>query len=385
MLNRIRLPLYLSRPQYPVEKDVYPKSNGEQVTLSATVKKTYQVRTNYMPEKWHERLHTALLHDTVNIEGEKYAGGIKLEKMDEIDWQEFLDYPIAPVNGVISVDPFFAVNSNCQSCDEFTQVVTEDDDAGDVEEGETYELEVLDNDTVFCNPATYEIVSFDSDYLQDVSIDENGLLAFTVKEDLVAINGLAGIKYRVTCGNGQYDEADVYMNVQGTLEGCLAPSGITHDTGDDFPTVDHVSWTAPSPAPANGYIWELYTADNLVTPIDTGTTTGLFADITLPDQSVQYVVMIQSDCDGTTSNKIQSAITSPHNRDANCGLYAVMFDDGTGNTSNNTIVTYLDCNSQYQSLLVYNQTSALICALQTGSGTPVSIIGATTVHYGSLC
>lgn len=385
MLNRIRLPLYLSKPQFPIEKKVYPKSDGSQVTLSAVVRKTYSLMTDYMPEKWHERLHTALLHDTVNIEGEKYAGGVKLEKMDEIEWQNLLDYPLAPVNGVVQVDPFFAVNSNCQTCDELTQVVAEDDNAGDVDEGQTYEVDVTENDSIFCIPATFEIMSFDADYLENVSIDGNGLVTFTVKEDLVAINGLAAIKYRVTCGNGQYDEADVYVNVLGTLEGCLAPTNLQYNFSTPFPTVATVFWDAPSPAPANGYIWELYTADNLVTPIDSGTTPNADVAITLPDQGVQYVVMIQSDCDGTTSNKVQLAITSPVNNSNNCADYGLYYNDGTADTTNTTYVTYIDCNSEYQTLLMYNLTSATICALQHATADPVYIVGATNVIYGGPC
>jgi hypothetical protein len=214
---------------------VYTKSNGDTVTLSASIKKTYALKTGWMPEPWHERLKTALLHDTVNIEGDKYAGGVKLEKMDEIDWLDFLDYPTAPVNGVVSVDPFFAVNANCQTCDEFTQVNLTDDNAGDVDEGETVDIDVTTNDDIFCQPATFSITSFNSDYLQDVSIDQDGNVTFTVKEDVVAINNLAGIKYRVTCANGQYDEADVYMNVLGTIEGCLAPTDLSSSFGETFP------------------------------------------------------------------------------------------------------------------------------------------------------
>jgi hypothetical protein len=384
-LNRIRLPLYLLKPQFPEEKTVYSKSNGETVTLSASVKKTYALKTDWMPEKWHERLKVALLHDTVNIEGDKYAGGVRLEKMDEIEWQDFLDYPTAPVNGVVSVDPFFAINSNCKSCDEVVQIVTEDDDAGDVDEGETYEVDTAENDTLNCFPVTYEIVSFNSDYLENVSIDDQGVITFTVKEDLVAINGLSAIRYKASCENGNYDEADVYVNVLGTVEGCLAPTGLNYEFGEDFPTVATVSWLAPDPAPVNGYIWELYTADNLVTPIDTGTSVGLSADITLPDQGAQYVVMAQSDCDGTTSNKVQISITSPVNNTNNCAIYGLFYNDGTGIMTNTTYVSYIDCNNQLQTLLMYNLTNANICALQHATADPVYIVGATNVFYGGPC
>lgn len=386
MLNRIRLPLYLSKPQFPIEKRDYSKSDGTRVTLSAKVGKTYALMTDYMPEKWHERLHTALLHDTVNIEGEKYAGGVKLEKMDEIDWQNFLDYPIAPVNGVVSVDPFFAVNSNCQTCDELTQVVAEDDDAGDVEEAETYEVDVTDNDDIFCVPATFEVISFNADYLEDVSIDENGLLTFTVKEDVVAINGLAGIKYRVTCGNGQYDEADVYMNVQGTLEGCLAPSNIQFEFDGEFPSTVTVTWDAPSPAPAEGYVWELYHPDNLGAQIYTGGGMELSAEIPMEEQATNYLFQVRSNCgEGVFSNWIQQRIMSPVNGDT-CGEYGVQWYTSSPNTSLTTLVSYIDCNSQPQTVLIYNLAPLVyICALQTGPNNPIQITGANNIQYQGTC
>lgn len=383
--NRIRLPLYLSKPQFPETKEVYTKSNGATVTLSASIKKTYALKTGYMPEQWHERLKTALLHDTVNIEGDKYAGGVKLEKMDEIDWLDFLDYPTAPVNGTVSVDPFFAVNANCQTCTEFSQLDLTDDNAGDVDEGETVNLDVSANDDIFCQPATFSITSFDSNYLEDVSIDQNGNITFTVKEDVVAINNLAGIKYRVTCANGQYDEADVYMNVQGTIEGCLAPTGLSVAYGATYPTVVTISWVAPDPVPAIGYNWFLYTADNLITPVDSGTSATTSADITLPDQGVNYVVMVQSDCDGTTSNLVQIGFTSPVNESEVCGQYSVTYNDGTGNPLNRTQFTYINCSNGEVNYIIFNMTTVLICALQTEPGVPVMIVGATNSEYLGEC
>jgi hypothetical protein len=366
---------------------VYTKSNGDTVTLSASIKKTYALKTGWMPEPWHERLKTALLHDTVNIEGDKYAGGVKLEKMDEIDWLDFLDYPTAPVNGVVSVDPFFAVNANCQTCDEFTQVNLTDDNAGDVDEGETVDIDVTTNDDIFCQPATFSITSFNSDYLEDVSIDQDGNITFTVKEDVVAINNLAGIKYRVTCANGQYDEADVYMNILGTIEGCLAPTDLSSSFGETFPTINTVSWVAPDPVPGNGYKWFLYTAGNLVTPVDSGTSAGLSADITLPDQGVNYVVMVQSDCDGAdlVSNLVSISFTSPVNESEVCGQYSVTYNDGTGNPLNRTEFTYINCSNGEVNYLIFNLTTVLICALQTEPGVPVMIIGATNSTYLGEC
>lgn len=73
--NRFRLPLELRSPQFIDDQEKFIKANGEIVTLSAIVRKQYDVRTDYMPEKWHERLKIALAHDSVNIEDTRYFGG----------------------------------------------------------------------------------------------------------------------------------------------------------------------------------------------------------------------------------------------------------------------------------------------------------------------
>jgi hypothetical protein len=70
-LNRFRLPLKITRAQFPIAREVFTKSNGETVVLSAVISKTYQGETDFLPEKLHERIVVALSHDTVNIEGEK--------------------------------------------------------------------------------------------------------------------------------------------------------------------------------------------------------------------------------------------------------------------------------------------------------------------------
>ncbi len=376
-LNRIRLPLYLSKPQFPETKEVYTKSNGETKTLSASIKKTYALKTDWMPEPWHERLKVALLHDDVNIEGDKYAGGVKLEKMDEIDWQDFLDYPTAPVNGVVSVDPFFAVNSNCQTCEEFTQVELVDDDKGDVDEGTGYSIDVTENDTILCQPVTFEIVSFNSDYLENVSISVTGVISFEVKSDLVAVNGLNAIKYRATCANDQYDEADVYMNVLGTVEGCLAPTGLAYNSIETF------TWVAPSPAP-DSYEWALYTPDNLVTPIDSGNVAGVTVDVTLPDPATQYVFMVRSVCGEGFSNYVQISLTSPI-QSGSCGWYIVGYTDVDRPGDAYSYVSYMDCSSTIVNIQVFNFTTVNICALQTFPAAPVQITGATSVTYNDLC
>src|ERR1700749_4669286 len=93
--NRIRLPFKLHKPQFLEDANRYRKANGVTVTLSVVVRKVYEGLTDSIPEKLHERLKIALVHDSVQVEGDKYVGVITQEGDYQIEWQDFLSYPLA--------------------------------------------------------------------------------------------------------------------------------------------------------------------------------------------------------------------------------------------------------------------------------------------------
>src|SRR5687768_3265995 len=93
--NRVRLPIKLHKPQFVEESDKYRKANGASVVLSVVIRKIYEGQTDSLPEKLHERLKIALRHDTVIIEGDKYAGAIVQDGSYDIEWIDFLSKPIA--------------------------------------------------------------------------------------------------------------------------------------------------------------------------------------------------------------------------------------------------------------------------------------------------
>ncbi len=96
-------------------------------------------------------------------------GAISQEGDYQIEWPDFLTYPLGQATFKANVTPFNATNSNCTTCDEFTQVVTEDDDIGTISEGASESVAVLDNDAICCYPVTLTIVSINSDLVQSAS------------------------------------------------------------------------------------------------------------------------------------------------------------------------------------------------------------------------
>lgn len=151
--NRIRLPFYLRAPQWPATSNVFRRADGSLKVLSAVVRKTYEGETDYMPEAWHERLRIALMHDNVQIEGQKLVGKVALEGEGyEVEWQRFQDYPTAKANFTIQVGDYNFSNDNCQTCEEAMQLSLTDDSAGARDEGDSFDVNVAANDTVFLQP-----------------------------------------------------------------------------------------------------------------------------------------------------------------------------------------------------------------------------------------
>ncbi len=384
--NRVRLPLNIDRPQYAATREVYTKADGTTKTLSAVLKKTYQGKTDWMPEKWHERLMVALNHDSVVIEGEKYLGGVALDGDSTyiIDWDEIFRTQIAGAKFQVLVTPFDNSNANCMTCDQANQVVLVDDDMpSDLNENTDYSIDVIQNDSICCYPVVFTITSFNSDYLSSCTIDVNGTAHFHTKSGLVEINGLKLFTYRATCSSGGYDEADVFGNINGTVPGCLAPTDLTENSLTQ--TSIEMVWTPPSPAPDH-YFWQLLSSPGGVV-LQSGDSATNFVDITGMTASTAYTFQVRSQCDGTdsdgtASNWIQFPFVTAAAATNTCGEYRIFYygTDPTGH------VTYLNCFGTYSTRSIIKLTNENICALQSSPGVFTDISGASiSITYVGPC
>lgn len=115
--NSIRLPVYVSRPQFPGEEKGYQKSTGEFIKLSERINKEWEFKTDWMPEEWHQYLRMALSCDNVYITNE-FANltNERIYKKEEydIEWDEDRDFYLA--KGKCKVFKTLlskSVNSNC--------------------------------------------------------------------------------------------------------------------------------------------------------------------------------------------------------------------------------------------------------------------------------
>lgn len=387
--NRIRLPLQLHSPQFPEERQVFRKANGQSKTLSVVVRKTYECETDYMPEKWHQRLKIALAHDNITIEGERYLGGIVQEGDYNIDWIDSpLRYPTAKAGVKVQVTPFDATNANCQTCDDMSQVVTRDDQAtglygADLQEDADYTINAADNDSICCYPAVFSLISFNSDYLTAASINPaTGVISIHTGTGLTSATGIILATYRATCPDGGYDEADVIANINGSISGCLAPTDVNF-TGV-LPTKATANWTETDPGA--DYYWELYEgAGPIGSPVQTGSTTGNNLLIIGLTELTDYYFQIRTVCYGSNSNFVSGTFSTPSS-ETSCGSYSLTNTAPLGNPSI-FYNGYVDCAGIKQVVPIPRGATRFICALENSPGDPYEIDGDPNiiVSYAGPC
>ncbi len=389
-VNRIRLPFQLTRPQFQEERDVFRKSNGAIKVLSSVIRKRYEGETDLWPEKLHERFKIALSHDNVTVEGEKYIGGVVQDGDYTINWPDFLDYPRGKAQFFAFATPFDASNSNCGSCEDFTQVVAEDDIIpGFVVESQNLVVDVLANDSVCCEPVEITIITANTDYVLGISVNGlNNNIGMTMKDSFISQNNVVLATYRVQCENGQYDEARIIANMQGSEEACLSPVNLTQLV--EGSTTSTIAWDGPDPAPACGYVWRLYLASDPGSPVQSGTTSSETLELDDLVPSTAYRIEIQSDCcDESLSNVVDlSFSTSPEEPSSNCGRYRLFMDDGTGDPSHFSAFQHYNCfTGDVDQGVIYNMTFTFVCVLQNSPGDPVGLFvgGSVDVTYMGLC
>lgn len=385
-VNRFRLPFKITRPQFQEARDIFSKANGVTVVLNSVIRKRYEGETDHWPEKLHERFKIALSHDNVTIEGEKYMGGVVQDGDYTINWTDFLDYPLAKGQFFVFVTPFEASNSNCGACEDFIQVVANDDIVpGVMIEGQGLQMNVLANDDVCCDPVEIFIVSYNTDYVAGASINlDNNFVGFTMKEEFASQAGVILVTYRVQCANGQYDEANIIADVVGSVEPPCESAVNINIAATDVDAVA-VDWDAPTNPPANGYEWELYEAADLGVAVQTGTTTDTEVSIGGLTPGTAYRFYLRSACaeDSFSDWQYIEFSTQAEDQPPICGRYRVTNPVIAGLTS----FQYMDCNGTTQTVPMGGAGNREVCMLQNSPGSPVYFQGNSfmTLTYLGTC
>jgi hypothetical protein len=382
--NRVRIPFYLTRPQYPREANVFRRADGSTKVQSVIIRKVFEGETDNLPKEIHERFIIALSHDDVTIEGKYLSTGVSLEGDYDIDWNKFLSYPLAKAAFKVQVTPFNYSNDNCQTCEEASQVICEDDDIGTLDEDETVSVPVLENDSICCKPVTISLVTYNSDFLDSCVVSGSEIVIHT-KPFLPNANSVLLVTYRAQCPNGSYDEANIIANINGTdpTPVCLAPTNPIWDGSPSDTTADF-SWDPPSPLPDCGYHWEVRTAlGSLLASGDVSVTNVTVTGLPSNESNLRFFV--RSNCCSLDSNFAGPIIFSlpPPSGTETCGSYELSNTD----PADFHIGNYVDCNGDQQFVNIAPFHSRIICALQSSPGNPVdlSVDFEINITYLGLC
>lgn len=391
--NRIRLPFYISKPQILTTRKVFTKANGSTKTTTVILKKVYDGIVDWIPKEIHERLKIALSHDSINIESRHYVGGVYEDGDYQVAWSDFLDYPIGPASFKVAVTPYDFSNFNCQTCEEALQLSLQDDIITgayeSIDEGDTVTYNIFSNDSICCFPVVAQVMTTDPDYVETATIDPStGLITIKIKDITPNGNNINLLTYRVTCPNGQYDEADVFANISGTdpVVPCSAPNFLDAGAITEDEATPNWGWTLGAPANVDTFDYILAKADNPALAIDSGNTSEFSRhyDDTLLDPGTCYIFSVRSVCDDLSTSDWININFCTNVSDTHCGQYSVYWSDGTGGTDFR-LITYRDCANNVHDLSITNNQMRIICALEYSPGDPVEILGATEVAYLGPC
>lgn len=360
-------------------------ADGSTKVQSIVIRKTYEGVTDQLPEWVHQRLIIALGHDIVRVEGLRYFGNVSLESDYDIEWEEFMDKPIAPAKFKVQVTPFDATNANCQSCEEATQVALVDDVFDEaLEENQEYTLNLFANDTIECQPFARSIIYYNSAYIASAELAEDGTLTIQTTEEFASANGLKILTYRVSCPNGGFDEADVYANFEGGIEACLAPTNI--QITDVEQTTGTVSWNAPTPAPDEGYEWQVVRQDNPGLALWASTTSSTSVNLEDLSPGIAYIFSVRGKCsDDFKSPFVNSEFTTPAVPQT-CGRYRILLTAfGLHPDLIPKFATYMDCGGEIQRVTIIPNVPKVVCAMESAPGVPVYLTGFGTKTYLEPC
>lgn len=390
--NRVRLPVMFTKPQFPTERNIFRLANGESKVLSIVIRNTFEGKTDQLPEAWHRKLIVALSHDEVTIENERLMSNVVLDGDYGIDWQDFLQYPLAQATFNVQVTPFNATNDNCQTCEEATQINLVDDYTDEVwEEGTTNEFpDVLtDNDSICCNPYVISLLWWNAIYFSDVQLTAGGVLTATVIDPAPIIDDVHIATYRVTCPDGSYDDADVYGNITGSdTEFCLP--ALAPEFVSSGPTSGTVSWGVPIPVPSGDWIWELFLTSDLGTPIQSGTVAAGAGTVNLTGlvAGTSYTISIVADCGGgnlslpVTLEFSISAFAADY-----CGNFNITYLPSEDTPPQS--ISYMDCAGEVVNRVFTVAETVDICMLiSVGGEEPVYFVASSndiTLTYVDLC
>lgn len=212
--NRVRLPIYLTRPTFGEDEEVYKVSSGRYRRPKVDVRKVYEVITDNFPAWIIENLRAVFIHDYVFIEDDPalpqtmpYRGEIAKEGAFEPQYTDYQNYPLARVAfKVVAVD-FQLKKNNCGECADYSGMITTDDHTMDIDPGTPYTVDLFAlTDSPCCDPVTWTLETWNPDYLAATPVVNYGggifaNITFTTKASYTVTIAEILATVRVSCGS----------------------------------------------------------------------------------------------------------------------------------------------------------------------------------------
>jgi hypothetical protein len=165
--NKVRLPLYLTRPQLPSDKEDYRKSDLTYQNLSEVVRKEFVLKTDYLSDYTHEKIKIALASDDLKIENENARVNDNFLSRNDysIEWNEEVELKQAQASCTLVLSEALAYrNSNCltvasNEC-ENVEIVNQDNEViFTASPGDTYPVLVISGIRDIGAPYTNQIIN----------------------------------------------------------------------------------------------------------------------------------------------------------------------------------------------------------------------------------
>jgi hypothetical protein len=165
--NKVRLPLYLTRPQLPSDKEDYRKSDLTYQNLSEVVRKEFILKTDYLSDYLHEKIKIALASDDLIIDNENARINDNFLSRNDysIEWNEDIELKQAQASCTLVLSEALAYrNSNCvtvtdNACEEVEIIDQDEQVVATVAGGDTYEVLVISGIKDTGAPYTNQIIN----------------------------------------------------------------------------------------------------------------------------------------------------------------------------------------------------------------------------------
>lgn len=92
--NYIQLPFYVHSPEYPKKETIYKRTNGTYARLATDIEKEYACESEYLNEEMHNKLVTALNHDTLILTSNRLGFTAQVTQQGDYtpQWNNKIDF-----------------------------------------------------------------------------------------------------------------------------------------------------------------------------------------------------------------------------------------------------------------------------------------------------